>query len=81
MSATAILRNTAVNKAPSPDLFVRLLNSAKENLTAFVHAVSELVTPATANESDLRKLYRLSHGGDSVTPQVLEALRKTQAAA
>jgi hypothetical protein len=79
MSATATLRNTDVNTNLPNDPVGRLLNSAKENIAALAAAISELVMPA-AGESDIRKLYRLSRGGDSVNPQVLEALRKAHAA-
>lgn len=50
--------------------------AAKENAMAFVGALHEVLTVNEGNETAVRKLYRLSNGGDSVNPQVLEALRK-----
>jgi hypothetical protein len=80
-TATATLRNTAANSVLRASLLGRLLSSAKETLAALAEAISELVTPATSGASDVRTLYRLSRDGDSVNPQVLEALQKTQALA
>jgi hypothetical protein len=50
--------------------------AAKENAVAFVGALREVLKTDEANETAVRKLYRLSNGGDSVSPQVLEALRR-----
>ena len=79
-SATATLRNTAVNSALPANLLGRFFNSAKENFVALAEAIGELARPATAGDREIRTLYRLSHG-DSVNPKVLDALRKAQAAA
>jgi hypothetical protein len=79
MSATtlATLPRTAGNRlAQVVNKANEFFQAAKENAVALVGALREVLKADDANETAVRKLYRLSNGGDSVSPQVLEALRR-----
>lgn len=58
------------------DMVIHSFTAFKENVAAFTDALAELTTVDAANESDLTKLFRLSARSDTVSHEVLEALRK-----
>ena len=56
-------------------LVTGLVETAKEAGAALTGAFTELLSAGTAGETPLARLYRLSANVDSVSPQVLKALR------
>lgn len=79
MSATTLAtfpRTVGNGLAPAVSKVNEFFLAAKENAVAFVGALHEVLKMDEASETTVRKLYRLSNGGDSVSPQVLEVLRQ-----
>ena len=74
-TATLIVAENAAAANANAELIARLVARGKEYAAAFAAAMRELLTKAEGNESELRKLYRLSAASDSVSPELAEALR------
>lgn len=76
MNARARAEFSVATPALGLEVAIRGFAAIKKNIVTVAKIVLDLTSHDASRESELRKLYRLSLARDTVTPEVLEALRK-----